>query len=97
VVARHQQERRCESVQQSAQHGVFSVQALLNQVAGDQHDVGLRIEPVQVLDRIGEHAVGVDRVVVRHALGANVQVGDLRQDHRLSFESMRRQMQSTCR
>ena len=82
VIARHQHAGQLELRQQAAQAGVFGLEPLVYKVAGDQHQVGARIEPVQVLDRIGEHAVGIDGVLVALSDGPDMQVGDLRPKHR---------------
>jgi hypothetical protein len=82
VVAGNHVVRRSQVGEDFAQVRIRVALALVGKVAGDQNRVGPRIEPIEVRNRLAQHARGVDALIGAPALGHDVQIGDLREQHR---------------
>lgn len=82
MVAGNGKVRDRELLQQLERHGVFVRVPFVHRAAGQQDQVGAAIKPVQVLDGVAEHAVGVGHAAVRHAARPNADVRELGDQHR---------------
>ena len=70
-----------ERRQQRPQTVVLDGASGVDQVPGRQHDVGPRLQAEQMLDGTGEVGRRVHAAVGENALGPDVHVGDLCDDH----------------
>jgi hypothetical protein len=62
---------------------VFGGVAVIDQVAGDDRDIGPRVEPVDLGDRARRESGGIDPAVEQLARCQDVRIGQLDDDHRL--------------
>ncbi len=83
VIARDHVVRRSQVREDLAQVRIRRALALVGEVSGDQNDVRLRIEPVEVRNRLAQHARGVDALIGAPAPGHDMQIGNLREQHQL--------------
>ena len=81
VVARDGDERRAQPGQQGPGQRVFVVPPLVDDVARQQHDIGLRIEPGELAQRRREARIGIDEALIELPGGSEVRVGDLGDEH----------------
>lgn len=77
VIARQQQDRLANGPQSGARLLIFGSGAAVDDIAGDDHEVGCRIERVQVTNGGVEHRVGVDQSLVQLAPRADVGIGQM--------------------
>jgi hypothetical protein len=81
MVAGDQMDRHGERRQQPSQMGVFLRLAAIHQIAGGEHDVGLRIERIHMRHRALEEARRVYTAVEQLALRLHMHVGNLGDQH----------------
>jgi hypothetical protein len=62
---------------------VFGGVAVIDEVAGDDRDIGRRVEPVDLGDRARQEFGGINPAVEQFARCQDVRVGQLDDDHRL--------------
>ena len=81
VIARYWQHRHAEAAQYLGEHRVLGFEAIVDEVAGCEDNVGQRGEAVDVLHCGAQHGRGVDPVVQQLAGLDDVTVGDLCNQH----------------
>ena len=80
-LARDDERRDLERVEQFAQARVFLRLPVFGEVAGREDDVGTRGEGVDAVDAAAQVLRRVDHVMQELALAADVRIGDLRDQH----------------
>ena len=81
VIARDQIDRHGERRQHAPEIGVLRRQAVFDQIAGRQHDIGPGVERVQMRHRAFEETRGVNPAMEQLALALQVHVGNLGDQH----------------
>jgi hypothetical protein len=86
VIAGDEMDRHRQRRQQIAQMRILLRHAGIDQVAGHQHDVRHGAQRIDVRDRARQMTCGVDASHRQDALGPDVGVGDLRDQHAVLTE-----------
>ena len=81
VIAGHDDPRQPERAEHGECRLVLLGSALVDEVAGHEHEVRSPIEAMQVSDRVGQHPVRIGDVLVQFIARADVHVGKLRDQH----------------
>jgi len=81
VVARNNQIRNGQLTKQFDGGCVLIRMPFVHQIARQENQVGPPIEVMQVFDRVAEHSIRIDHTLVQLARGADVDVGELRDEH----------------
>ena len=82
VIAGDREDRGPQASQHRHELGPDRSVAVVGQIARDQHRVGRRLERVQMVERLLEAAGGVDPAEGERALGHEMQIGNLGEQHR---------------
>jgi len=59
MIAGHQEIRQLECPDKLAKYQIFLGAAFIGQVAGDEHQIGLTVQPMQMLDRVAEQLIRI--------------------------------------
>ena len=89
VVAGNHEAGNGQLRQQSARLRVFVGPAFVDEVAGQQHELGPAVKGVQMVDGFLEHPVRIGHALVELAGGADVRVGDLGNEHHRALREVR--------
>ena len=81
VVARNQVDRHGKRRQQAPETGIFLELAAVHQIAGGDHEIGPRIERIEVRHRPLEETGRIDAAIEQLAFDLHVHVGDLGDQH----------------
>ncbi len=81
VIAGNEQQRRLDPRQHLPRRCVFLGRALVDDVAGDQHEVGAHIEPGELVQRGLEHGVGIDQVLIEPPARPQMRIGEMSDEH----------------
>ncbi len=81
VIAGHEAPRQSQRTEYRDGRLILPGPPLVDEVAGDQHELGPAIETMEVSDRGGEQPVRIDDVLVEESARTDVHVGALRNQH----------------
>ena len=74
MIAGHQEIRQLECPDQLAKYQIFLGAAFIGQVSGDQNQIGLPVQPMQMRDRVAEQLIRICDPFVYHAGRADMRV-----------------------